>query len=97
MASYFRGDTFPVVVKYSNYTFQEGDVVTVAIFDKEWNTLAEQELVITGECEEVQVELSREQMHDVLGECVVEARTVTTSNLEMTIQREVDFKEDGLR
>lgn len=97
MAKAYRGDTLPIVVSYDGYKFQEGDVVTAGIFDSGWNKLAEKSLTVAGECDKVQIEFSREDMYEVLGKVTIEIRTVTTSNLEMTIQKEIELKEDGLR
>lgn len=94
---YFRGDTFPVTASYKGYKFQNGDEVTVGIFDENFNKLTEKSLTVTGECDEVQLELSRKDMYNVFGKCTVEIRTITTSGMEMTIQKEIEFKEDGLR
>ena len=97
MAKYYRGDTLPITVSYNNYTFKQGDVVTVGIFDEDMTKLAEKSLTVVGECDAVQIELSKEDMHDVLGKCIIEARTITAEGVEMTIQDNAEFKEDGLR
>lgn len=97
MAKYFRGDTLPVVVSYDGYKFKRGDNVTVGVFSEDMaRKYAEVSVDVTSECDEVQVELSREDTREMLGNCVLEARTIS-GNTEMTIQKEIEFKEDGLR
>ena len=104
MAKYYRGDTIPVVVSYDGYRFQPGDVVTGAIFikpesdeDDLGEALATVEINVLEAGDEVQLEFSREQMHDIAGEVIVEARTVTNGNVEMTVQKNLDLRRDGIR
>ncbi len=102
MAKYYRGDTFPITVTYDGYTFRAGDVVTAGIIQKEddedeYKILTQISVEVTGDCEEVQLEFSREDMHEVSGKVILEVRTVTANNCEMTIQKELDFGKDGLR
>lgn len=102
MAKYYRGDTFPITVSYDGYTFKPGDVVTGGILQEneeteEYDVLAQITTTITGECEAVQLEFSREDMYEVSGKVVLEIRTVTVNNIEMTIQKELEFGKDGLR
>lgn len=101
MAKNYRGDTLPVVVSYDGYTFQRGDVVTAGILqlndNGEYDVLKEVSLTVTGEADEAQLEFSREDMHDISGDVVLEVRTVTASNVEMTIQKNLSLGKDGLR
>ena len=101
MATYFRGDTLPVVAHYEGYTFQQGDVVTAGILrlndNREFDVLKEVSVTVTGECEEVQLEFSREDMYDISGEITLEVRTVTVNDVEMTIQSKLQLGKDGLR
>lgn len=101
MAKQFRGDTLPVVVSYEDYIFKQGDVVTAGILklndNEEYDVLTQVSVEVTGECEEVQLEFSREDMHDIEGDVVLEIRTVTAGNVEMTIQKSLSLGKDGLR
>ena len=101
MAKQFRGDTLPVVVSYEDYIFKQGDVVTAGILqlndNEEYDVLKEVSVEVTGECEEVQLEFSREDMHDIEGDVVLEIRTVTAGNVEMTMQKSLSLGKDGLR
>jgi hypothetical protein len=102
MAKQYRGDTLPVVVSYDGYTFKNGDVVTAGILQlnestAEYDVLKEVSLTVTGEADEVQLEFSREDMHDIEGDVVLEVRTVTAGNVEMTIQKNLSLGKDGLR
>lgn len=101
MAKNYRGDTLPVVVSYDGYTFQKDDVVTAGILqlndNGEYDVLKEVSLTVTGEADEAQLEFSREDMHDISGDVVLEVRTVTASNVEMTIQKNLSLGKDGLR
>lgn len=102
MAKQYRGDTLPVVVSYDGYIFQKGDVVTAGILQlnestAEYDVLKEVSLTVTGEADEVQLEFSREDMHDIEGDVVLEVRTVTNANVEMTIQKNLSLGKDGLR
>ena len=101
MAKQFRGDTLPVVVSYEDYIFKQGDVVTAGILqlndNEEYDVLKEVSVEVTDECEEVQLEFSREDMHDIEGDVVLEIRTVTAGNVEMTIQKSLSLGKDGLR
>ena len=103
MAKYYRGDTLPIVASYEGYTFKEGDIITCAIFeavDTETADLGEALATITttvlSSADEVQLEFSREQMHDIAGEVIIEVRTVS-GNTEMTIQKTLDLRRDGIR
>ena len=101
MGKQFRGDTLPVVVSYEDYIFKQGDVVTAGILqlndNEEYDVLKEVSVEVTDECEEVQLEFSREDMHDIEGDVVLEIRTVTACNVEMTIQKSLSLGKDGLR
>lgn len=101
MAKQFRGDTLPVVVSYEDYIFKQGDVVTAGILqlndNEEYDVLKEVSVEVTDECEEVQLEFSREDMHDIEGDVVLEIRTVTAGNVEMTMQKSLSLGKDGLR
>ena len=102
MATNFRGDTLPVTVKYDGYKFQKGDVVTAGILQlnestDEYEVLTKVSLTVTGEADEAQLEFSREDMHDIAGDVVLEIRTVTAGDIEMTIQKELSLERDGLR
>ena len=104
MAKYYRGDTLPFVVSYEGYRFQPGDVVTGSIFTKPESdeddlgeALITVEVNVLQAGDEVQLEFSREQMHDIADEVIVEARTVTNGNVEMTVQKELDLGRDGIR
>lgn len=103
MAKYYRGDTLPIVANYDGYTFQKGDIVTAGIFaqpedDEEFGEpLAEVSVTVKEEGDEVQLEFTREQMHDIDDEVVIEVRTVTAGNVEMTVQKTLDLRRDGLR
>ena len=74
MAKVYRGDTLPVVISYDNYKFKAGDVVTAAILKEnesgEYDILKEITLTVQGDCDEVQIEFSREDMHDIDGDLV---------------------------
>lgn len=101
MSKYYRGDTLPVTVSYDGYTFQEGDVVMAGILqlndNAEYEVLKKISSTVTGECEEVQLEFSREDMYDISGDVILEVRTVTKGDVEMTIQKSLTFGKDGLR
>lgn len=102
MAKNFRGDTLPIVASYDDYTFQKGDVVTAGILQlsedtEEYEVLKEVSLVVPSEAEEVQLEFSREDMYDISGDIVIEVRTVTAGDVEMTIQKNLSLERDGLR
>lgn len=101
MAKYYRGDTLPITVSYDGYIFKEGDVVTAGILQlnesDEYEVLKEISLTVTGDCEEVQLEFTRKDMHDISGDVILEVRTVTTANTEMTIQKNLSLGKDGLR
>ena len=102
MAKYYRGDTLPVVASFENRKFQAGDVITGAVLqreddDSEYTIMAETSIVSTGEADEVQLEFSREQMHDIFGDVVVEVRLVTNGNVEATMQKAITLERDGVR
>ena len=105
MAKYFRGDTLPVTAMFDNRKFQAGDVVTAAILqltdpddeESEYTVLTEVSVECPGEADEVQLEFSREQMHDIDGDCVVEIRLVTNGNVEATLQKPIKLGKDGIR
>lgn len=102
MAKNYRGDTLPIVASYDGYTFQKGDMVTAGILQlnedtEEYEVLKEVSLIVSQEAEEVQLEFSRENMHDISGDVVIEVRTVTAGNVEMTIQKNLSLGKDGLR
>jgi hypothetical protein len=102
MAKIYRGDTLPVVVNYDGYKFQPGDVITAGILQlnestEEYEVLKQISLTVTAEADEAQLEFSREDMKDVSGEVTLEVRTVTASGVEMTIQKELEIRKDGLR
>lgn len=101
MAKYYRGDTLPIVASYDDYTFKKGDVVTAGILqlndEEEYNVLKEVSVEVTGECEVVQLEFNREDMHDISGDVIIEVRTITVDNVEMTIQKKLQLGKDGLR
>lgn len=104
MAKYYRGDTLPFVVSYEGYRFQPGDVVTGSIFTKPESdeddlgeALVTVEVNVLQAGDEVQLDFSREQMHDIADEVIVEARTVTNGNVEMTVQKNLDLRRDGIR
>lgn len=102
MAKIYRGDTLPVVASYEGYKFQPGDTVTAGILQKnestdEYEVLAEVSLRVNAEADEAQLEFSREDMKNVSGEVTLEVRTVTAGGVEMTIQRELEIRKDGLR
>lgn len=99
---YFRGDTLPIVASFDNRKFQAGDVITGAILqredeDSEYEIKAEVSVESTGEADEVQLEFSREQMYDILGDVVVEIRLVTNGNVEATLQKKLTLERDGIR
>lgn len=99
---YFRGDTLPVVASFDNRKFQAGDVITGAILqredeDSEYEIKAEVSIESTGEADEVQLEFSREQMYDILGDVVVEIRLITNGNVEATLQKKLTLERDGIR
>ena len=87
----------PVVVSYDDYTFKEGDVVTAAVLDEDLNVLVEHSVTVTGNADEVQLEFTREDKWDISGSVIIEARTVTASNVEMTIQKKITLGKDGIR
>lgn len=102
MAKNYRGDTLPIVASYDGYTFQKGDMVTAGILQlnedtEEYEVLQEVSVVVSAEAEEVQLEFSREKMHDISGDIVIEVRTVTAGDVEMTIQKNLSLGKDGLR
>ena len=101
MAKNYRGDTLPIVVSYDGYTFKKGDVVTAGILqlndDEEYEVLKEVSVTVPSEAEEVQLEFSREDMYEISGEVVLEVRTVTIADVEMTIQKNLSLGKDGLR
>lgn len=102
MAKFYRGDTLPVVASFENRPFQEGDVITGAILqredeDSEYEVKAEVSVTSEGEADEVQLEFSRSQMHDIDGDCVVEVRLVTNGNVEATLQKPITLRKDGVR
>ena len=102
MAKNYRGDNLPVTVSYEGYKFKKGDVVTAGILQlnedtEEYEVLKEVSITVTGEADEVQLEFSREDMHDISGDVVVEVRTVIENNFEMTIQKNLTLRRDGLR
>ena len=93
-----------MVAKFNNRKFQEGDVITGAILqrdeddeDSEYTVVAETSVISTGEADEVQLEFSREQMHGISGDCVVEIRLVTNGNVEATLQKPLKLGKDGIR
>jgi hypothetical protein len=98
---YYRGDTLPVVISYEGYTFKAGDVVTAGIIrerdDGELEKLKEVSVTVTGECDAVQLEFSREDMYDIDGKVILEGRTVTAGDVEMTVQKTLNLGKDGLR
>ena len=65
--------------------------------ESEYEVLAEVSVTCTGEADEVQLEFSREQMHDIEGDCVVEVRLVTNGNVEATLQKSITLGRDGVR
>lgn len=101
MAKNYRGDNLPVVAKYDGYLFNVGDVVTAGILrlnDKdEYDVLKKVSVEVRGQCEEVQLEFSREDMQDISGDVIIEVRTVTANNVEMTAQKKLQLGKDGLR
>lgn len=102
MAKNYRGDTLPVTVSYDGYKFKKGDVVTAGILrlnedTEEYEVLKEVSITVPGEADEVQLEFSREDMHDIEGDVVVEARTIVSDSMEMTIQKNLTLRRDGLR
>ena len=102
MANYYRGDTLPVVAKYKGYTFQPGDVVTVGVLQldedtEEYTVKASKSLTVEAQADEVQLELTRQDMHDIDGKVVIEVRTVTPENVEFSIQKDLTLRKDGLR
>lgn len=105
MAKIYRGDTFPFTVKFDGYTFQSGDVITASFMSKEdeeeedteYTILKTIDYTVQNKCEEVQLEFSREDMYDISGDVVLEVRVVTTSDIEMTVQKEYSIGKDGIR
>lgn len=103
MAKIYRGDTFPFTVAFDGYTFQAGDVITASFMSKteeddaEYTKLKTIEYTVQNECEKVQLEFSREDMYDISGDVVLEVRVVTTSGVEMTVQKEYSIGKDGIR
>lgn len=105
MAKIYRGDTFPFTVAFDGYTFQAGDVITASFMSKEdeeeedteYTILKTIDYTVQNECEEVQLEFSREDMYDISGDVVLEVRVVTTSDIEMTVQKEYSIGKDGIR
>lgn len=101
MEDNFRGDTLPIVVFWDDYVFQEGDEVTVGIFEinskGNMELLKSQTITVEEEAERCQFEFSREEMKDIIGEVIIEARVITNANVERTIQGTLNLREDGLR
>lgn len=102
MAKNYRGDTLPIVASYDGYTFQKSDTVTAGILQlnedtEEYEVLKEVSVVVPSEAEEVQLEFSREDMYNISGDVVIEVRTVTAGDVEMTIQKNLSLGKDGLR
>lgn len=101
MAKIYRGDTLPVVISYDNYKFKAGDVVTAAILKEnesgEYDILKEITLTVQDDCDEVQIEFSREDMHDIDGDVIVESRCIIGGVLESTLQKKLKLRRDGLR
>lgn len=102
MAKNYRGDTLPVVASYDGYTFKKGDVVTAGILQlneetEEYEVLKEVSVIVPSEADEVQLEFSREDMYEISGDVVLEVRTVTAGDVEMTIQKNLSLGKDGLR
>lgn len=102
MAKNYRGDTLPVTVSYDEYKFKPGDVVTAGILQLnestgEYEVLKEVSITVPEEADEVQLEFSREDMHNVSGDLIVEVRTISNNSLEMTIQKKITLRKDGLR
>lgn len=103
MAKIYRGDTFPFTVKFDGYTFQSGDTITASFMsiadeeDSEYTRLKTIEYTVQNECDKVQLEFSREDMHDISGDVVVEVRVVTSSGIEMTAQKSCLLRKDGIR
>jgi len=105
MAKFYRGDTLPVVASFENRKFKAGDVITAAVLqrvdeddeDSEYEVKAEVSVTCTGEADEAQLEFTREQMHDIDGDCIVEVRLVTNGNVEATLQKPISLRKDGVR
>lgn len=92
----------PVVASYENYKFQKGDVVTAGILQlnestEEYEVLKEVSVIVPSEADEVQLEFSREDMFEIDGDVILEVRTVTAGDVEMTIQKNLSLGKDGLR
>lgn len=102
MAKYYRGDTLPVVASWDGYTIQAGDEITGALLTREteedeYKILQELKVTATETADEVQLEFSRELMHEVEGDIVIEVRIVTIGDVEMTVQKIIDLRKDGIR
>lgn len=103
MAKIYRGDTFPFTVSFEDYTFKTGDVITASFMSKgeednaEHTILKTIEYIVQNECEKVQLEFSREDMYDISGNVVLEARVITSTGIEMTVQKEYSIGKDGIR
>lgn len=102
MAKFYRGDTLPVTASYDGYKFQPGDVITAGILQKnedtgEYTVLKQVSVTARAEGDEVQLEFSREDMHDISGDLTIEIRVVTAGDVEMTIQKKITIEKDGVR
>lgn len=91
-----------MVASYENYKFQKDDVVTAGILKlnettEEYEVLKEVSVTVPSEAEEVQLEFSREDMFDIDGDVILEVRTVTAGDVEMTIQKSLILRKDGVR
>ena len=64
---------------------------------EEYEVLKEVSVTVPSEADEVQLEFSREDMYDVDGDVVLEVRTVTAGDVEMTIQKNLSLRKDGVR
>ena len=92
----------PVVAAFENRKFQAGDVITGAILQRdddesEYEIKAEVSITCTGPADEVQLEFSRELMHDIDGDAVIEVRLLTNGNVEATLQKPITLGKDGVR
>ena len=103
MAKIYRGDTFPFTTSFEGYTFKPGDKITASFMSKDDDDTAEYTILKTIEyevkntCEKVQLEFSREDMHDISGDVVLEVRVVTSTGIEMTTQKDYTIRKDGIR
>lgn len=102
MSKYYRGDNLPVVADWKGYTIQVGDVITGAILQRqdeqsEYKVLAEEIVVAQETADKIQIEFSREKMKNTDGEVTVEVRLVTKDNVEMTVQKNIELRKDGIR